>query len=203
MCTGEALVVVRTVDRDMPLDILAELLTDLVEIVFLARLAHHAVAEIGVHARAVPVRVAQGLRMPIDGQAVFLGGALEQVAGHPGLVTGALGPLGENLEFPLAGGHLGVDALDIDARLEAGIEMLLDDFAPVGVAATHRAIVRALGSRKAVLGESRRAIRLGHPQEILLLEAEPEIVVVILDRGAAVGLMGRAIGVQHLGHHEV
>ena len=50
--------------------------------------------------------------------------------------------------------------------------------------------------------ESRRQVGAGIPQEVLLLEAEPEVVVVFLDGGAAIGLVGRTVGVQDLGHHE-
>ena len=186
----------------MSLDVLAELLTNLAKGVFLAGLAHRRIAEVGVHPGAIPVGVSEGLRMPLNGDPIVFRDALQQIASHPSFVTGTLGALGEDLEFPLAGGHFGIDALDVDARFEAGVEMLLDDFPSVSVVATDRAVIRALGSGETGLGKARRAIRFRIPQEILLLEAEPKIIVVVFDGGAAVGLMRRAIGVQDLSHHE-
>ncbi len=67
--------------------------------------------------------------MELDVDAVLLGEAQHQVAGHPHLVGGLLGALAEDLEFPLALRHLGVDAFVVDAGGEAEVEMLLDDLA--------------------------------------------------------------------------
>ena len=67
--------------------------------------------------------------MALDVDAVFLSEPLQKIAGHPHLVGGALGALAENLEFPLALGHLGVDTFMVDAGGEAEVEMFLDDLA--------------------------------------------------------------------------
>ncbi len=52
---------------------------------------------------------------------------MQEVAGDPHLIGGGLGALAEDLEFPLALGHFGVDAFVVDAGREAEIEVLLDD----------------------------------------------------------------------------
>ena len=68
-----------------------------------------------MHTRTIPVGVAQGLGVPLDSVAVFLCGTLEQVAAQPDFVAGTLGALGEDLEFPLAGGHFSVDTFNVQA----------------------------------------------------------------------------------------
>ena len=81
-----------------------------------------------MHAGAVPVDVrAQWLAVEVDVHAVALAEAQQEVAGDPYLVRRLLRALAEDLELPLALGHLGVDALVVDACLEAEIEVLVDD----------------------------------------------------------------------------
>ncbi len=48
--------------------------------------------------------------------------------GDPHLVGGFLGAYAEDLEFPLAFGDLGVDALVVNAGIEAEVQVLINDF---------------------------------------------------------------------------
>jgi len=48
--------------------------------------------------------------MEFDIDAILLGQPQHQIAGHPHFVSGLLGALAENLEFPLALRDFGVDA---------------------------------------------------------------------------------------------
>ena len=89
------------------------------EILLAAGLAHVGGREVGVHARAVPVGVAERLAVELDVDAVFLGQPQQQVARHPDFVGGLLGALAEDLEFPLALRHFGIDAFVVDAGGEA------------------------------------------------------------------------------------
>jgi len=52
------------------------------------------------------------------------------------------------------------------------------------------------------LGNLEDAISFIIPKEILLLETEPEIVVVVLDCCTAIGLVRRAVGVEDFAHDE-
>ncbi len=140
--------------------------------------------------------------MPVHRSSVLLGRPLQQIARDPSLVASGPRALRETLELPLPRGHFGVDAFDVEARFEAEVEMLLDDLASKGVRGSHGAVIRALRSGKATCRESKREISVRIPQEVLLLEAEPEIVVVILDRRPGVRFVRGPVGVQHFGHHQ-
>ncbi len=139
-----------------------------------------------MHARAVPVGIAERLAVELDVDAVLLGEAQHQVAGHPHLVSGLLGALAEDLEFPLALRDFRVDAFMVDAGREAEVEMLFDDLAgdvaDVGVA--DAGVVRTLRRRITRRREAERTAVL--VEEVFLLEAEPGAAVVE-DGGALVG----------------
>src|SRR6202034_2602169 len=107
---------------------------------------------------------------------------------------GLFGALAEDLEFPLALRHFGVDALVVDAGGETKVEMLLDDLArdraDIGVA--DAGVIRALrrritGSRKA----ERTAVLV---EEIFLLKAE--LGAGVVENGGALvgGMRGLAVG---------
>ena len=70
--------------------------------------------------------------MQLDDEAVTLRQALEQVAGNPDLVAAKSGAFGEDLKFPLTHHDFGVDAFDIEPRLEADVQVLVDHLAAMG-----------------------------------------------------------------------
>src|SRR3954453_6821648 len=116
--------------------------------------------------------------MELDVHAVLLTQALQDVAGDPDLVRRGLRAFAEDLEFPLALRHLGVDALVIDSGRNTEVEMLLDDL-PGDVADVLKAdagVVRPLGSRETLFRKAERLAVLH--QEVFLLEAEPRVRII-------------------------
>ena len=139
--------------------------------------------------------------MEVHVDAVLLAEAQEQVAGDPDLVGGPLRALAEDLELPLALGDLGVDALVVDAGLEAEVEVGVDDLAGdvADVLVADAGVVLALRRREPLAREAERhAVPV---EEVLLLEAEPRVGIV-RDRRAAVARVRRLVGQEHLAHDE-
>ncbi len=199
--TGQTLIVVGTVNVDVFLDPRLESLTDRFVHVLAAAGPQGRVAEVRVHAAAVPVTLDR-LGLVIDRQAVILGGAVQQVTGDPDLVAGFLGTLGKDLELPLTHHHFGVDAFDVQAGLQAQFQVFFDDFTSDSTTATDAAVVRALRAGITFGGEAQRLVRFRIPQRVFLFETEPEIVVVVVDRAAAVGAVRGSVGVQDFAHHQ-
>src|SRR3954463_9019188 len=131
--------------------------------------------------------------MEIHVDPIALAEAKHQVPRDPELVGCAPRALAEDLELPLALCDLGVHAFDLDAGLDAEVDVLVDDL-PRDVANVLEAdarVVLALRRGKALLREpERRAVPV---QEVLLLEAEPRVGIVC-DRGPAVRRMRRTVG---------
>ena len=113
-------VVVRSVHGDVLVLVLVERRHEGLEVRLSTRLAHVGRREIGMHARTVPIHVlAEGLAMPVDFNAVLFAEAHQNVPGDPDLVGSCFGALAKDLEFPLSLGDFGIDALVVDARIEA------------------------------------------------------------------------------------
>src|SRR6186713_1297698 len=71
MFAGETQVVIRSVYFDVFLDHGAEGLTYFDVCILVASGAQQGVGEVGVHTAAVPIQVAQGFTMPVDGDTIF------------------------------------------------------------------------------------------------------------------------------------
>src|SRR5438093_2332192 len=71
------------------------------------------------------------------------------------------------------------------------------------VTGTNRTIVRALWPGETAFREAQRLFCFRIPEEILLLEAEPEIIIIIINQRSSIAFMGSAVRIQHLAHYKV
>ena len=124
--------------------------------------------------------------MPVYRHIVFFSSSLDQVARQPDFIACAPGAFGENLEFPLTCGHFGVDAFYVQASLKTHIEVFFDNLATVGVIATNGAVVWSLWCRETFLGKTQRLVGIDIHQEVFLLKAKPEVIIVFFNSGTAV-----------------
>ena len=156
-----------------------------------------------MHAGAVPVHVlAERLAVPVHVHAVFFAKAEEEVAGHPDLIGGRLRAFAEDLEFPLALRHFGVDAFVIDAGIEAEVEVRIDDLARnvADVLVADAGVIFALRRRKAAAlrKAERRAVLV---EKVFLLEAEPRVRIIENGRARICRMRG-VVGQHDFAHHE-
>ena len=186
MFTGQTLVIVGTIDVDMAIDILAKVFTDFGKNGFIAYLSHSGVGEVCVHAGTVPVQVfTQWFWLVVNSQAIAFGRALQQVTGHPDFVAGLPGAFGEHLKFPLPRRNLGVDAFQIDTGFDTQVQVIFDALPAVGIAGTNRTVIRTLWAGISTGWEAWGQISLQIPEKIFLLEAKPEIFIIVIDGGTA------------------
>ena len=200
---GETQVVIRPVNRDMLVLVFVERRHQGFEVFFSANLAQIFCREVRVHSGAVPIHVlAERFAVPVHVHPKFFREAEQEVAGHPNLVGSRLRAFAENLEFPLALRHFGVDAFMVDAcgqtEVEVGVHDLASDVANILV--THPGVVFTLRRRKSAAGwkAERNAILI---KEILLFEAEP-CIRVIEDRCPRVARVRGAIRKEDFAHHK-
>src|SRR5438045_6858548 len=135
--------------------------------------------------------------MPIDVHAVSFTKAHHDVTGHPHLVGGGAGTFAEDLEFPLAFGNFSVDAFDIDAGVEAKVNVLLGQFAShtADALVTNAGVVFTLRVWISITTwEAERSVVL--PEEIFLFETKP-CTRVIMDGCTAVAWV-RSLHVRHV-----
>lgn len=112
-----------------------------------------------------------------------------------------------DLELPLGGHHLSVDARDLDASVQTALVVGLDDVTLDDLASTDTAVVGTLGRREAVPGPAVGAV-VEVEERVLLLQTEPGLLVGVRRHQlgalmAVVVLVGGAIGVPALGEDTV
>jgi len=73
-----------------------------------------------VHSGTIPIALKR-LAVIINIDAVLFTKSLKKESGNPDLVCGSLGALTEDLELPLSHSDLGVDALVVNASVEAEV----------------------------------------------------------------------------------
>src|SRR5205085_9863570 len=106
------------------------------------------------------------------------GDAVEEPAREPQLVRHRERAQRADLELPLAGHDLGVDAREAESGLEARLEVGLDDLTTEDLVGTDAAVVDALRRRDPDVGEADRAAVL--EEVVLLLDAEQGLLILEL-----------------------
>ena len=80
--------------------------------------------------------------------------------------------------------------------------MLFHNLATHCFALPDAAVVRPLRTRVTLSGKTDWLVEFRIPNRVFLLEAEPEIIVVVGNRRATVGLVWIALAVEYFAHHE-
>lgn len=174
MSAGKTGLVALAVDEDVLLVAALKLLDGSLDVLHATLDTHLLAGEVAVQTGTVPV-TRDGLGVDRDLGAKLLGDAVEKEAGHPEVVTHLNAGAGADLELPLSRHDLSVGARDLDAGVQAGLVVGLDDVTADNLASTNTAVVRTLRSRETALGPAVRLVV--HVEEsVLLLETEPGLV---------------------------
>lgn len=118
MAASETEVVVLAVDGDVLVVALGKLSDGVLDVLHASGLAHRLGGVVGVRTGAVPV-AGKRLGVERDLDAPLLGDADEEVARHPEVVAHRDTLAGTDLELPLGGHDLGVNAGDVHTSVEA------------------------------------------------------------------------------------
>ena len=107
------------------------------------------------------------------------------------------------MELPLGGHDLGVGTRDLDAGIQAGLVVSLDDIALHNLTGADTAVVRSLGGGETVCRPAIGTV-IEVEESVLLLKTEPGLVLGVLRHQliglmAVVELVGSPIGVPALG----
>lgn len=140
MATGKTLVVVLAVDGNVLEVALLELLDGGLDGGHtLTGRAHHLGREVRVAASSVPV-TGEGLGVERGANAPLLTDTEKEEAGHPEVVTELDTLTRADLELPLRGHDLGVDARDLDTGVETGalIGISIEELGPNSVTGNSR-----------------------------------------------------------------
>lgn len=203
--TGKTLVVVGTVNGDVLVVSLGELLNGSLDGLHTTLLAHRLGRVVGVATSSVPV-TGDGLGVERDLDTPLLGHSDEEVTGEGEVVTHLDTLARADLELPLGGHDLGVDTRDVDTGVEAGAVVSLDEVTGKDLTGTSTTVVRALGTRETSLGPAERTV-VHVKERVLLLETEPRLLSGNLGHDlvalvSVVGLIGGAIVVVALGKND-
>jgi hypothetical protein len=186
-----------------------------------------------VQTGTVPVTL-DGLGLEGDADTELLSDTVEDEAGHPEVVThygrrsrlvggktsfaaetlvserrGKLtvnAGAGADLVLPLGGHDLSVDTGDVDAGVQAGAVVSLDDVTAVDLAGTDTTVVRTLSTGETATGPA-VGPAISAEKSVLLLETEPELLLGMGLHQAGgivtvVELVGASIGIPGLAENE-
>ena len=110
----------------MLLDLGAEVFTNIDKSLLLTTLSHHAIREVSMHSRSIPVTFNR-LWMPLNTDLVFLTNPLQEISSNPELISSVRSTFSENLELPLSFHDFSVDSFNSESSIDTGIEVFFDD----------------------------------------------------------------------------
>ena len=146
----QPLIVVLAIELHMQHVLLLETLHHVLDVLHASGAFTHLLRrEIGVAARAIPVR--EDLGLETHDKVVQLGNALEKVASGPHVIALLDADAWTDLELPLRGHDLTIGSRDLDAGVQAALVVLISYFPSEALVAANRTIVWTLSSRECVL----------------------------------------------------
>ena len=135
VATGETELIVLAIDGNVLVVLLGELLNGSLDGLDASGFPHLLCRVVRVAAGTVPVaRKRLGVERHLD--APLLSNADKEVAGHPEVVTHGNALAGADLELPLGGHNLGVDTANVNASVQAGAVVGLDQITGEDLAST-------------------------------------------------------------------
>ena len=136
---------------------------------------HSLGGEVGVHTGTVPV---SGDRLGVqrDHYVKIFGDSVQEIPGHPEIISHVDSFARSYLELPLGGHNFGILTGDVDSRVEAGAVVGFDDITTEHTIGADSAIVRTLGAGETILGPSEGVI-VGIEKSPLLFHAEPGMLI--------------------------
>jgi len=206
MTASKAFVVIITIDGNVLSVTEAHLVDGFLDRLDTAFGTHGSSAVVCVAAGAVPV-TRDGLGVERDDDAKVFRDSVEEVTGHPEMITHVDALAGTDLELPLTGHDLGVDTRDGDTGVEAGLVVGLDDVTTKNLLGTDTAVVRTLRAGETALWPAEN-LTVDVEKGVLLLDTEPRVLVGVgfhdlLGFVTEVCLVGGAVGVVGLAENEL
>merc|ERR1719500_1428526 len=189
---------------DVPHMVLGELLNSSLDCFHSAGNPHRLSGEVCVSTSTIPV-AHHWLGIKSDNHSKVFSHPLENVPGHPEIVS-HIDPLGRsNLELPLRRHHLSICARDPDASIETGPVMSLHNVPSVHISSSNGTVVRPLGPGETILGPSKGVAVLAQ-KSVLLFNAKPRVLVFCLvhdlvARFSVVGLRWLLVVLVGFAHH--
>ena len=108
----------------------------------------------------------------------------------------------KQLKFPLSTGNFLVDSFEVKTSLNTKVGVLFNEISSVGVSSTDRAVVQSLWSGISTHRESLRGSCVSRIHDkVLLLETEPEVIIIVVNGSTRVRYMCRSICIQYFRHH--
>ena len=201
---GQALLVVGAIDGDVFFVPFFQRLAGRFDHLQAALAARRVGAEIRMGAGAVPIALdGFGVQRRVD--AAVFGDPIQQPAGDPQVIRDVGRAQRSDLEFPLAGHDLGVDAGNGESGFHAGVHVRLDDFPAEDLVRAHPAVERPLRRGIAALRPAQG--RASAEERVFLLDAEPRLLgfELLLDfdqARAGIGLVDRSVRQQDFVHDQ-